>query len=123
MHLIQQKSHTCLSFIGCTRVRVQVGHMVTGFIAMGVLTHHTGDIRWGIRREIRTLIEEFIKLADKFFFTAKQLHVLMQIMLVQESRLPGVALSEVTPLFEMPHASWVERFCPTAVSQTSPHEA
>ncbi len=123
VHGFQQLAHACLRLVMRAGVRVQVGHMVAGFVAVRVLADHAGDVWRRVGRQRRAGAEQRIQLAFERKLAAEQFHVCVQVVLVEEARLPRVRLGEIAPFRGVTHAARIERLQPMAVAGAWPHEA
>src|SRR5690349_17560425 len=99
MHRVEQKTHARLRFVSRAGVRIQIRHMVSRLIAVRVLPNQAGNIGWRVWWKLGTLVEEIVQLANEALLAAKQFHVLMQVVLIEEGRLPRIAFGKIAPLF------------------------
>ncbi len=121
--LAQQAAHHRLGLVWLAGVGEQIRHMMAGLVAMRILADHAIDIRRCIGRQFGAGGEQLVQLGDEAVAAAVQIHVPVQIVLVEEGGLPGVGFSEIAPFCEVAHAARVERFGPAAVGKPRLHEA
>src|SRR5207247_1928277 len=96
--------------------------VVARLVAVSILPDESRNIGWSIGREIRARREQLIELALEGRWPPEHIHVSIQVVLIEEGRLPSVGLSEIPPATAVPHLARVERLRPVAIGKARTHE-
>ncbi len=81
-----------LGFVGLANIIEQVGHVVAGFVAVGILSDKAGDVGLFAARERLFGAEKLVEFGCQRHFAAIELHQPADIVRHEETVLPGVGL-------------------------------
>ena len=97
--------------------------MVPGFVPVGILSDHTGNIRSRIIPvNLRTNDKQRIQFCDKCLFAAEQIDQTLTVVWHKESPLPSRTLTEVIIRTIMVRMERIERSPPRSVAHLASHE-
>ncbi len=97
--------------------------MVAGLVAVRVLTDQSGNVGRCTRQLLGTGGEKSVELARECLASTKQRHVAVEVVLVEEGRLPCIGFGEVVPRLPVPEGTRIEGHRPRPIGETRLHEA